>query len=160
LSPARRTQADVQILQGYRNDLLSERGEEGARQKIERWLNPDGGLSWIVGLITIRGVRTDSQDPIQVTALSLGSAYPLLSNARIRPSDGQGHIVSFDVREFGTQLIIQRAEIDIDYLDSTSLSLSTSLLINFPRPRFAVLPVSLGVQLASIGGTVSTFSRD
>jgi hypothetical protein len=29
-----------------------------------------------------------------VTALSLGSAYPLLSNARIRPSDGQGHIVT------------------------------------------------------------------
>jgi hypothetical protein len=55
----------------------------------------------------------------------------------------------------------QRAEIDIDYLDTTSLSLSTSLLINFPRPRFAVLPVSLGVQLASIGGTVSFpyFSR-
>jgi maintenance of morphology protein 1 len=53
------------------------------------------------------------------------------------------------------QLTSQRAEIDIDYLDTTSLSLSTSLLINFPRPRFAVLPVSLGVQLASIGGTVS-----
>jgi len=53
----------------------------------------------------------------------------------------------------------QRAEIDIDYLDSTSLSLSTSLLINFPRPRFAVLPVSLGVELASIGGTVSHSQR-
>jgi maintenance of morphology protein 1 len=38
-----------QILQGYRNDMLSNGGEEGARQRIERWLNPDnGGLSWIV----------------------------------------------------------------------------------------------------------------
>ena len=54
-----------------------------------------------------------------------------------------------------TKLKIQRAEIDIDYIDSAALSLSTSLLINFPRPRFAVLPVSLGVELASIGGTVS-----
>ena len=105
MSSARRKQADVQILQGYRNDLLSERGEEGARQKIERWLNPDGGLSWIVGLVSIKGARTDNQDPIQVTALSLGSAYPLLSNARIRPSDGQGHIVSYDVRDLGIQLI-------------------------------------------------------
>ena len=34
------------------------------------------------------------QDPIQVTGLSLGAAYPLLSNARVRPADGQGHIVS------------------------------------------------------------------
>jgi hypothetical protein len=49
----------------------------------------------------------------------------------------------------------QRAEIDVDYLDTLSLSLSTSVLINFPKPRFAVLPVALGVELQSIGGTVS-----
>jgi hypothetical protein len=42
----------------------------------------------------------------------------------------------------------------VDYLDSVSLSLSTAVLINFPRPRFAVLPVSLGVELVSLGGTV------
>lgn len=48
----------------------------------------------------------------------------------------------------------QRAEIDVDFNDAISLALSTSVLINFPRPRFAVLPVSLGVELVSIGGTV------
>jgi len=74
--------------------MLSNGGEEGARQKIEKWLNPDGGLSWIVRLSPSGTMEADGQDPIQVTALSLGSAYPLLSNARIRPSDGQGHIVS------------------------------------------------------------------
>lgn len=42
----------------------------------------------------------------------------------------------------------------MDYADTLSLSLATSVLINFPRPRFAALPVSLGVELASIGGTV------
>lgn len=51
--------------------------------------------------------------------------------------------------------VLQRAEIDVDYLDSLSLSISTAVLANIPRPRFAVLPVSLGVELASIGGTVS-----
>ncbi|WWC68997.1 uncharacterized protein I206_102933 [Kwoniella pini CBS 10737] len=117
----------AQVLQGYRNDLLSANGEEGARQRIETWLNPAGSnLSWL--------------DPIEVTSLSLGKAYPLLSNARIRPADGQGRI---------------RAEVDVDYLDSISLSLSTAVLVNFPRPRFAVLPVSLGVELVSIGGTMS-----
>ncbi|ORX36397.1 hypothetical protein BD324DRAFT_628699 [Kockovaella imperatae] len=116
-----------QILQGYRNDLLAESGEEGARFRIEKWLNPDNGkMLWL--------------DPIQVTSLSLGESYPLLSNARIRPADGQGRV---------------RAEIDLDYLDSLSLSLSTSVLINFPAPRFAVLPVSLGVELVGIGGTLS-----
>lgn len=122
----------AQVLQGYRNDLLSAGGEEGARQRIEKWLNPDNGaMSWL--------------DPIEVNALSLGTSFPLLSNARIRPADGQGHI---------------RAEIDVDYSDSLSLSLSTSVLINFPRPRFAVLPVSLGVELASIGGTLSLQIHD
>ena len=29
-----------------------------------------------------------------MNALSLGTSFPLLSNARIRPADGQGHIVS------------------------------------------------------------------
>ncbi|WRT65446.1 uncharacterized protein IL334_002389 [Kwoniella shivajii] len=117
----------AQMLQGYRNDLLSANGEEGARQRVEQWLNPVGAnLSWL--------------DPIEVTSLSLGKAYPLLSNARIRPADGQGRI---------------RAEIDVDYLDSISLNLSTAVLVNFPRPRFAVLPVSLGVELVSIGGTMS-----
>ena len=38
----------AQIIQGYRNDLVSSGGDEGARVKIERWLNPDGGLSWLV----------------------------------------------------------------------------------------------------------------
>lgn len=39
----------AQILQGYRNDLLSEGGEEGARQRIEKWLNPDNSnMSWLV----------------------------------------------------------------------------------------------------------------
>lgn len=43
----------------------------------------------------------------------------------------------------------------MDYSDSVALSLSTAVLINFPKPRFVVLPVSLGVELAAIGGTVS-----
>ncbi|WVQ83563.1 hypothetical protein IAT38_005704 [Cryptococcus sp. DSM 104549] len=126
----------AQILQGYRNDLLSEGGEEGARARVEKWLNPapkDGkaGLSWL--------------DPIEVTGLSLGKSFPLLSSARIRPADGQGRV---------------RAEIDMDYFDSLSMSLSTAVLVNFPRPRFAVLPVMLGVELVSIGGTLSIQLHD
>ncbi|KAL1410206.1 ERMES complex subunit mmm1 [Vanrija albida] len=122
----------AQVLQGYRNDLLSTSGEEGARQQFERWLNPPGRQqSWL--------------DPIQVTGVSLGSSFPLLSNARIRPADGQGRV---------------RAEIDVDYADTVSLSISTAVVINFPRPRFAVLPVSIGVELQSVGGTLSVVLHD
>lgn len=82
----------AQILQGYRNDLLSEGGEEGARQRVEGWLNPKGeNLSWL--------------DPIDVTSLSLGTSYPLLSNARIRPADGQGRLVRLLIFLFSIEII-------------------------------------------------------
>lgn len=82
----------AQILQGYRNDLLSEGGEEGARQRVEGWLNPKGeNLSWL--------------DPIDVTSLSLGTSYPLLSNARIRPADGQGRLVRLFIFLFSIEII-------------------------------------------------------
>jgi len=120
-------------------------------------------MSWLVSRILVTkcsGSCFDVQDPIQVTALSLGNAYPLLSSARIRPSDGSGHIVRPVTVTSQAATDLQRAEVDIDYTDSVSFSVSTAVLINFPRPRFAVLPVSLGVELVSIGGTVSNLKLD
>ena len=39
----------AQVMQGYRNDMLAGGGEEGAKLRVERWLNPDGGrTSWLV----------------------------------------------------------------------------------------------------------------
>lgn len=58
----------------------------------------------------------------------------------MRPADDQGRI---------------RCEIDVDFADSVSLTISTAVLVNFPRPRFAVLPVQIGVELVSVGGTLS-----
>lgn len=46
---------------------------------------------------------------------------------------------------------------DVDYTDLVHLSLSTSLLVNFPRPRFAVLPVSLSLTLEKFSGTLTLF---
>lgn len=44
---------------------------------------------------------------------------------------------------------------DLDYTDSIHLSIATNVVINFPQPRFAILPVNLGVELVGFGGTVS-----
>lgn len=48
-----------------------------------------------------------------------------------------------------------RVEVDVDYTDSISLAIETKLLINLPRPRFAVLPISLGLTIERFSGTVS-----
>ena len=45
---------------------------------------------------------------------------------------------------------------DLDYNDSIHLSIATNIVVNFPHPRFAVLPVNLGVEVLGFGGTVST----
>lgn len=53
----------------------------------------------------------------------------------------------------------QRAEVDVDYNDPIHIAVATNLVINFPKPRFAVLPVNLGVEILSFAGTVSRSTR-
>lgn len=49
----------------------------------------------------------------------------------------------------------QRVEVDADYSDHISLSIDTKVFVNFPKPRFAILPVSLGMTLARFTATVT-----
>ena len=79
-------------------------------------------------------------DPIRVTEVAFGDQYPLFSNARIRPADDAGRM---------------RVEVDVDYADHITMAIETKLVINFPRPRFAVLPISLSLTIARFSGTVS-----
>lgn len=84
--------------------------------------------------------KMDFLDEIQVTECLLGNSYPTLSNARVRPRDDQGRV---------------RVEIDVEYTDLLSLALRTAVLVNYPKPRFAVLPISLGVRITRFSGTLS-----
>lgn len=86
-------------------------------------------------------------DPIRVTEADFGDAYPIFTNARVRPADDTGRT---------------RIEIDVDYSDQITLAIDTKLLINFPKPRFAVLPVSLSLTISRFSGTlaVELFSSD
>lgn len=52
-------------------------------------------------------------------------------------------------------VLLQRVEVDLDYTDNVSLDISTCLLVNFPRPRFAVLPIRLGLTLERFSGTLT-----
>lgn len=93
--------------------------------------------------------RTSSSflDPIRVTEADFGDAYPIFTNARVRPADDTGRT---------------RIEIDVDYSDQITLAIDTKLLINFPKPRFAVLPVSLSLTIVRFSGTlaIELFSSD
>ncbi|PWN24903.1 hypothetical protein BDZ90DRAFT_234515 [Jaminaea rosea] len=132
------------VWEGYRDDFLAggsqstpQEGEEGggarrtARDFMQDVLNrrrPTNASS------------PSFLDPINVTAVHPGSSYPLLSNARVRPRDDAGRV---------------RIEVDVDYSDVLSLDITTALCLNFPRPRFAVLPLSLGLRVTRFSGTLS-----
>lgn len=104
----------AQVIGGYRADLLRDQGEEGARRKVEGWLNPglamggggerkqkEGGLAGAGGGGSQAPPSSASWlDPIEVTGISLGTGYPLLSNARVRPADAKGNIVRLPYSHF------------------------------------------------------------
>ncbi|GAA5956298.1 hypothetical protein JCM3765_005622 [Sporobolomyces pararoseus] len=134
----------AQLLSSYRL-LARNHLAGGARGLMEEALNKkvrptpsnggtteieDGSSAGLIGL-----------DEIEVEEVELGEGFPQLSDARVRPSgnDGEG----------------LRVEVDLDYADKVSLSLSTRVVMNFPRPRFAVLPVSLSLTLQRFSGTVT-----
>lgn len=103
--------------------------------------------------------KPGEQDSISVGDVDFGDDFPVMSNARVRPSEKTGRIVSVPLASSGsfvseTLLDHQRIEVDVDYSDHVALSLDTKVVINFPTPRFAVLPISLGITLARFQATV------
>ncbi|KAG9292851.1 hypothetical protein G9A89_016213 [Geosiphon pyriformis] len=86
------------------------------------------------------GIRPDFVGPIQVTRLSLGEEYPVFSNARIKQTNTLGSL---------------RVEIDCEYNDQITLGFDTQILINWPRPRIAVLPISLVLSVIKFSATIA-----
>ncbi|EPT04231.1 hypothetical protein FOMPIDRAFT_1021931 [Fomitopsis schrenkii] len=118
-----------QVVDSYRVRLRDGRsgaaGDEVARKRVEDFAN------------TVR--PPGFLDPIQVHSVDLGISAPRLSRARQKPT-------------------IQNAdpaiELDMDYVDTVSISLSTSVLFNYPFSSFARLPVSLTISLSLFSATI------
>ncbi|KAI8075322.1 hypothetical protein BC940DRAFT_288026 [Gongronella butleri] len=86
------------------------------------------------------GLRPGFVGPILVTDLNLGDEFPILNNARIRPSDELGSM---------------HAEIDFEYNDQVTLGIETQVILNWPRIAIAALPVSLVVSVVRFSGTLT-----
>jgi len=118
------------IAQAYRRELKAglegAAGEDAARAFIQRWANEHRGTSLL--------------DDIIVHSISLGSDAPKLRAARVLPATKPGENV--------------RIECDIFYQDEISASLSTSILLHYPTPSFARLPVSLTMSLSKFSAKI------
>jgi maintenance of morphology protein 1 len=103
--------------------------------------------------------RPDFLDEIKVTELSLGEDFPIFSNCRVIPVDEDGLSLGTvrpgeggkDGREGGRL----QARMDVDLSDFITLALETKLLLNYPKPLVAVLPVALAVSVVRFSGTLS-----
>lgn len=83
-------------------------------------------------------------DKIAVTDISLGEEFPIFSNCRIIAVD--------DPNSDGGRL---QALMDVDLSDDNlSIAIETSLILNYPKPYSAILPVALSVSVVRFSGTL------
>ena len=90
--------------------------------------------------------KPDFLADIKVTEVNLGEEFPILSNCRVHPVEDSG-----DGAE-GPKL---QARMDVDLNDFITLGIDTKLILNYPRPMTAVLPVALAVSVVRFSGTLS-----
>ncbi|KAJ5896059.1 uncharacterized protein N7473_005458 [Penicillium subrubescens] len=83
-------------------------------------------------------------EKINVTDISLGEEFPIFSNCRIITVD--------EPNSDGGRL---QALLDVDLSDDNlSIAVETQLVLNYPKPRSAILPVALSVSVVRFSGTL------
>lgn len=82
-------------------------------------------------------------DDIAVTEISIGDEFPIFSNCRVISIDEDG----------GSGRL--QALMDVDLADNLTLGIETKLLLNYPKPFSAVLPLALAVSVVRFSGTLS-----
>ena len=101
---------------------------------------------------SLTGILNGQQKPgflseIKVTLVSLGEEFPILSNCRVHPVDGE------DTN--GPEGPRLQARMDVDLSDFITLGVETKIILNYPKPLTAVLPVALAVSVVRFSGTLS-----
>lgn len=86
-------------------------------------------------------------DTIKITEISLGEEFPIFSNVRV--------IAVEDEASSSTGGRLQ-ALMDVDLSDDNlTLAIETALILNYPKPFSAVLPLALAVSVVRFSGTLS-----
>ncbi|KAI8844056.1 hypothetical protein BJ741DRAFT_589929 [Chytriomyces cf. hyalinus JEL632] len=76
--------------------------------------------------------------PIAITEFSLGEEYPKLKAAKMQYAEQSSNL---------------RAEIDFEFHDQITIGVDTTIIINWPKPCIASLPVSLALSIVKFSGT-------
>lgn len=84
-----------------------------------------------------------------MTEISLGEEFPILSNCRVHPVEDD------DGDTNGPEGPRLQARMDVDLSDFITLGVETKIVLNYPNPLTAVLPVALAVSVVRFSGTLS-----
>ncbi|KAI9782791.1 MAG: ERMES complex subunit mmm1 [Peltula sp. TS41687] len=113
----------------------------------------DGALLASLNSVFNGQQKPDFLDEIKVTELRLGEDFPIFSNCRIIPVEGNsdGSAATQSRADAGRL----QARMDLDLSDCITLGVETRLVLNQPKPMLAVLPVALSVSVVRFSGTLS-----
>jgi len=115
------------------------------------------------------GWKPDWMGRIDVTEVALGEEFPIFSNCRIipiyegsgtaggsgRPGTSAGRTAAAAAAEQDGERTRLQARLDVDLNDVITLGVETKLVLNYPKPVVAVLPVALAVSLVRFRATLS-----
>ncbi|KAJ3026597.1 ERMES complex subunit mmm1 [Rhizophlyctis rosea] len=82
----------------------------------------------------------EPKGPIHIVEFSLGDEFPTIISSLMR---------------FSEQTADLRAEVTFDFSDQITLGIETQVLVNWPKPCIAALPVSLSVSVVKFAGTLA-----
>ncbi len=112
--------------------------------------NPNGPPSVLTSLeaaLNDPAKRPSFVDLIKITEISMGEEFPIFSNVRV---------VSVDDESTATSPGRLQALVDVDLSDDNlTLAIETSLILNYPKPFSAILPVALSVSVVRFSATLS-----
>lgn len=115
----------------------------------------DGAVLTSLTEVLNTGSKPSFLGEIKVTEIALGDEFPIFSNCRVMPAEegflstgGSGGIS-------GTEEGRLQARMDVDLSDLITLGIETTLVLNWPTDRVAVLPVALTVSVVRFSGTLA-----
>ena len=92
--------------------------------------------------------RPSFVDTIKITEVSLGEEFPIFSNCRVIAVEDE-----MSGQPGGGRL---QAIVDVDLSDDNlTLAIETNLILNYPKPFSAILPIALAVSVVRFSGTLS-----
>ena len=90
--------------------------------------------------------KPDFLSAIKVTEIDLGEDFPILSNCRVHPVEDDGS---------GPEGGRLQARMDVDISDFLTLAVETKIILNYPKPMTAILPIALSISVVRFSGTLS-----